>query len=107
MLGARGFQLDAGVGAADGAGACEDLIRLSLPVRRPNSGGGREQRPAMPGTKIGPRLGPNASERRNDAQIRRAAKRAGWAGEALESAADDLDGACGAEGNPLTGLQEA
>jgi hypothetical protein len=61
----------------------------------------------MPGTKIGPRLGRNTSQTRNDAQIGRAAKRAGWAGAALESAADDLDGACGAEGNPLTGLREA
>jgi hypothetical protein len=61
----------------------------------------------MPGTKMEPHLGRSAAERRNDEQIGRAAKRAGWAGEALEGAAGDLDGACGTEGNPLKGLEEA
>ena len=43
---------------------------------------------------------------KDDELIARAAKRADWAGTALESAADDLDDAHGDEGRPLTGLVE-
>jgi hypothetical protein len=47
-----------------------------------------------------------AAAKRNDGLIERAAKHADWAGAALESAAGDLDGAHGREGNALTGLAE-
>lgn len=46
------------------------------------------------------------SAKRSDERIGRAAKHAGWAGIALESAARDLDGACGEDGNALSGLCE-
>jgi len=52
------------------------------------------------------RVGRSNSAKRSDESIRRAAKRAGWAGTALESAARDLDGACGTDGNALSGLAE-
>src|SRR5690242_12858604 len=52
------------------------------------------------------RVGRSNSVRKSDELIGRAAKRAGWAGTALESAARDLDGACGADGNALSGLAE-
>jgi hypothetical protein len=62
---------------------------------------------AMSDTKIDRRAARDiAAARRNDGLIERAAKRADWAGAALESAAGDLDGACGTEGNALTGLAE-
>jgi hypothetical protein len=44
--------------------------------------------------------------RRNAELISRAAKRAGWAGTALENAAGDLSDAHGGEGRALTGLAE-
>lgn len=47
-----------------------------------------------------------AAADRNSELIERAAKRADWAGSALESAAGDLDGTHGTEGNALTGLTE-
>jgi hypothetical protein len=47
-----------------------------------------------------------AAAKQNDGLIERAAKRADWAGAALESAAGDLDGAHGTEGHALTGLAE-
>ena len=43
---------------------------------------------------------------RDDELIARAAKRADWAGAALEGAAGDLGDAHGGEGNSLTGLAE-
>ncbi len=61
----------------------------------------------MPGTGTGrhnPRV--DAAAIRDSELIRRAAKRADWAGAALEGAAGDLDEAHGAEGNALTGLTE-
>jgi hypothetical protein len=62
----------------------------------------------MSGTKMDRRVGRrNEAAKRNDDMIGRAAKRTDWAGTALESAAGDLDGAHGAEGNSLTGLTEA
>jgi hypothetical protein len=62
----------------------------------------------MSGTKMDDRVGQrDAAARRNDELIGRAARRADWAGTALESAAGDLGGAHGAEGNSLTGLTEA
>jgi hypothetical protein len=61
----------------------------------------------MSGTKIDRRAArTRAAAKRNDGLIERAAKRADWAGAALESAAGDLDGAHGPEGNALTGLAE-
>jgi len=47
-----------------------------------------------------------AVERRDDALIARAAKRADWAGTALRTAAEDLSDAHSHDGNPLTGLAE-
>jgi hypothetical protein len=62
---------------------------------------------AMPDTKIERRAAREiAAARRNDRLIERAAKRADLAGAALESAAGDLDGAYGTEGNALAGLAE-
>jgi hypothetical protein len=52
------------------------------------------------------RAGRSNSARRSEESIRRAAKRAGWAATALEGAARDLDGACGSDGNALSGLAE-
>jgi hypothetical protein len=43
---------------------------------------------------------------RNDELIARAARRADWAGAALVSAAEDLDGARSCEGKPLSGITE-
>jgi hypothetical protein len=43
---------------------------------------------------------------RNDVLIARAARRAGWAASALDSAAADLEAAHDREGNPLTSLAE-
>jgi hypothetical protein len=61
----------------------------------------------MSGTKIDPGAArARAAAKRNDGLIERAAKRADWAGAALESAAGDLDGAHGTEGHALTGLAE-
>jgi hypothetical protein len=48
----------------------------------------------------------SAARRRDDVLITRAAKRADWAGAALECAAGDLHDAHNSEGNPLTGLTE-
>ncbi len=48
----------------------------------------------------------NNSARRSNELIGRAAKHARWAGAALDSAARDLDGTWGADGNALSGLVE-
>jgi hypothetical protein len=62
---------------------------------------------AMPDTRSDRRAARDrAAAKRNDGLIERAAKRADWAGAALESAAGDLDGVYGTEGNALTGLAE-
>ncbi len=60
----------------------------------------------MPPTTVERRAGRSNSAKRSDELIGRAARRVGWAGTALEGAAKDLDGACGADGNPLSGLAE-
>ena len=60
----------------------------------------------MPTTTLPRRVGRSNSAKRSDELIGRAAKRAGWAGTALEGAARDLDGACGVDGNALSGLAE-
>jgi len=61
----------------------------------------------MSGTRIDHRVArADASARRDDELITRAAKRTDWAGTALESAAGDLDDAHGVEGKPLTDLAE-
>jgi hypothetical protein len=61
----------------------------------------------MSATKLVGRAGArDAAWKRNDALIRRAAKRADWAASALERAAGDLSRARGREGNSLTGLTE-
>ncbi len=61
----------------------------------------------MPATStLDPRAARNSSAKRSNELIGRAAKHAGWAGEALESAARDLDGTWGADGNALSGLVE-
>jgi hypothetical protein len=52
------------------------------------------------------RAGRSNSAQRSNELIGRAAKHAGWAGAALESAARDLDGTWGADGNALSGLVE-
>ncbi len=52
------------------------------------------------------RAGHSNSRQRSNELIGRAAKHAGWAGEALQSAARDLDGTWGSDGNPLSGLVE-
>ena len=57
-------------------------------------------------TTLDRRAGRRKAAAGNDALIGRAAKRAGWAGTALESAANDLDGAWGTDGNALSGLAE-
>ena len=44
--------------------------------------------------------------KRSDERIGRAARRAAFAGAALEGAARDLEGASGADGNALSGLAE-
>ena len=48
----------------------------------------------------------DAHAKKDDELITRAAKRADWAGTALESAAGDLDDVHGVEGKPLTDLAE-
>jgi hypothetical protein len=48
----------------------------------------------------------DATAKKDDELITRAAKRTDWAGTALESAAGDLDDAHGVEGKPLTNLAE-
>ena len=60
----------------------------------------------MPATALDRRVGRSNSAKRSNELIGRAAKRAGWAGTALESAARDLDGTWGADGNALSGLAE-
>ena len=61
----------------------------------------------MPSTEIERRFRrANALARENDQLIERAAKRTDLAGAALVSAAGDLDGAHGRDGNALTGLAE-
>jgi hypothetical protein len=61
----------------------------------------------MPATStLDPRTARNNSAQRSNELIGRAAKHAGWAGAALESAARDLDGTWGADGNALSGLVE-
>jgi hypothetical protein len=60
----------------------------------------------MPATTLDRRVGRSNSATKNGALIGRAAKRAVWAGIALERAARDLDGACGSDGNALSGLAE-
>jgi len=60
----------------------------------------------MAATTLHRRVGRGSSIRKNGESIGRAAKRAGWAGTALASAARDLDGAWGADGNALSGLAE-
>jgi hypothetical protein len=60
----------------------------------------------MPATTVDRRVGQSNAAKRSDERIGRAAQRAGWAGTALESAARDLDSACGADGNALSGLAE-
>lgn len=57
-------------------------------------------------TTLDPRAARNNSAERSNELIGRAAKHAGWAGAALESAARDLDGTWGADGNALSGLVE-
>jgi hypothetical protein len=52
------------------------------------------------------RAGHSSSAQRSNELIGRAAKHAGWACAALESAARDLDGTWGADGNQLSGLVE-
>jgi hypothetical protein len=47
-----------------------------------------------------------AVARRDDALLARAARRADWAGTALNTAAGDLSNAHSDDGNPLTGLTE-
>lgn len=49
---------------------------------------------------------PGAAARYNDELIARAAKRAGWAGAALEGAAWDLHDACDDEGKVMAGVCE-
>src|SRR5947209_9643496 len=77
-----------------------------LLVRCPVSRGGREEGLAMASTTLHRRAGRSNSVRKSDELIGRAAERAGWAGTALECAAKDLDGACGTDGNALSGLAE-
>lgn len=60
----------------------------------------------MPANALDGRVGRSNSAKRSDELIGRAAKRAAWAGTALESAARDLDGTWGADGNALSGLAE-
>jgi hypothetical protein len=61
----------------------------------------------MPSTKIDRHVSPvHAAARRNDQLLARAAKRTNLAGSALAGAAEDLDSACGRDGNALTGLAE-
>ncbi len=60
----------------------------------------------MPATAVDRRAGRSNSAKRSNELIGRAAKHAGWAGAALESAARDLDGTWGADGNALSGLVE-
>ena len=60
----------------------------------------------MPATAVDGRVGRSNSAARSNELIGRAAKHAGWAGAALESAARDLDGTWGADGNALSGLVE-
>lgn len=60
----------------------------------------------MPAMELDGRVGRRNSAERSNQSIGRAAKHAGWAGTALESAARDLDGAWGADGNALSGLVE-
>jgi hypothetical protein len=61
----------------------------------------------MSGTEVDRRAGTvGAAAKHEDELITRAAKRADWAGTALESAAGDLDDVRGREGNDLTGLAE-
>ena len=60
----------------------------------------------MPPTAVDGRVGRSNSAKRSNQLIGRAAKRAAWAGTALESAARDLDGTWGADGNALSGLAE-
>jgi hypothetical protein len=48
----------------------------------------------------------DATAKKDDELITRAAKRADWAGTALESAADDLDDAHHDDGSRLTSLAE-
>jgi hypothetical protein len=52
------------------------------------------------------RVGRSNSATRSNELIRRAAKHASWAGTALDSAARELDGTWGADGNALSGLVE-
>ncbi len=60
----------------------------------------------MPATAVSRPAGRSNSTERCEELIARAAKHAGWAGAALESAARDLDGTWGADGNALSGLVE-
>lgn len=60
----------------------------------------------MSATALNARVGRSNSSKRSNESIGRAAKRVGWAGTALESAARDLDGTWGADGNALSGLLE-
>jgi hypothetical protein len=60
----------------------------------------------MPATALDGRVGRSNSAKRSNELIGRAAKHAAWAGTALESAARDLDGTWGADGNALSGLVE-
>lgn len=69
--------------------------------------GTRREPAVVSGTKIDQRSKRVlAVVRRDDELIARAAKRADWAGAALRTAARDLSGAHGDDGNPLTGLAE-
>ncbi len=60
----------------------------------------------MTATAVSCRDGRSNSAERCEELIGRAAKHAGWAGAALESAARDLDGTWGPDGNALSGLVE-
>jgi len=60
----------------------------------------------MSGRKIDRRTAQEYEAKKDDELITRAAKRADWAGTALESAAGALDDAHGVEGKPLTDLAE-
>ena len=60
----------------------------------------------MPVTELDGRVGRSNSAKRSNELIGRAAKHAAWAGTALESAARDLGGTWGADGNALSGLAE-
>jgi hypothetical protein len=109
MLDRRARSLDRGDPA--GAGSADSVYRISsvslLPVRCPTREGDEKDLP-MSRTMGDGRAGlPGWAVTQNDGLIARAAKRAGWAGAALEGAAGDLRDAYDDEGKAMTGLAEA